>query len=99
MVFPREGKGTILEGKEGKAGKELKKGKGRSLRKGKRGKDALGREGKRERQNVGNVPFWKPAVGYKSQVQYRRVCRANLHNFTILSLNTECGNIAKLRGV
>jgi hypothetical protein len=52
LVFSREGKGTILEGKEGKAGKELKKGKGRSLRKGKRGKDALGKgreEGKTTR--------------------------------------------------
>ena len=30
------------------------------MRKGRRGKDASGRKWERKRQNVGNVPFWKP---------------------------------------
>jgi hypothetical protein len=57
LVLLREGK-RRKRFSRGRRRKDLEKEKRRRV------KEAWGREGKRERQNVGNVPFWKPDLHY-----------------------------------
>ena len=83
MVFPREEKGRERFSR-GRKGKELEKGK-----EGEGGKDAWGREGKRERQNVGNVPFWKPAWVSPNLQKTPK----NLRNNIVFSSNTSSVHI------